>query len=171
MARKPQKTYRRAPARWVKIDGDVNDGAGLAVGDVTSTVLGDTVETRSQVNTVRCNYTLRGNTAGEGPVEFGWAHSDYTAAEIEESLEVVGSWDEGDLVAAEQAKRKVRRIGSFQGEDAEEIFNEGRPMSRKLGWILLPQDTIQLWMRNFSGATFAAGKRIQADGKAKIKQA
>ncbi len=44
-------------------------------------------------------------------LSFGVAHSDYTAAEIEESLEAAGAMDLGDKIAQERTNRLVREIG------------------------------------------------------------
>jgi len=88
-------------------------------------------------------------------LEFGVAHSDYSAAEIEEALEAIESIDLGDKVAQEQANRWVRSIGTFAsaintaGSAAQ--FNDGKPVKTKLNWKMSIGDTLVGWVRNGSG--------------------
>ncbi len=88
----------------------------------------------------------------------GVAHSDYTAAEIEEWIETTGSWDEGDLVQQEIAKRKIRRCGIFDGpSDANNtaVLNEGAARRTKCGWILNLGDGLNQWAYNMGTGDLA----------------
>ncbi len=107
---------------------------------------------------------LRGITPGEGPIVVGLAHSDYSAAEIEEALEAITSWDEGDKVAQERRRRKVRTVGMFSGETATQVLNDGKPIKTKLGFAIAEGDTLAVWGWNKSGATLTTGQIITAQG-------
>ncbi len=92
------------------------------------------------------------NNAGDGPITVGIAHSDYTSAEIEEFIENAGSWDEGDLVQQEVAKRKIRIVGTFDKGDLgtvdTAVLNDGKALTTKLGWILNAGQTCSIWVYN-----------------------
>ncbi len=113
--------------------------------------------------------SIRGLAVGEGPIEIGVAHSDYSAAEIEEALESAGNWDLGDKVAQEQANRRVRRIGEFQVITADEVLNDGKPIYTKLNWKLNEGDTLSTWIRNAAGLILTTGGLAALKGKLIMK--
>ncbi len=120
-------------------------GAGVVVAAASS---GAQVGTREYLIGIKAVHSFDGFTSGEGPVQFGVAHLDYTAAEIEEALEANASWDLGNKVAQEQSRRQVRTIGVFKPGDGEG-FNDGKPVWTRCGWYLEDGDqAIGLWMRN-----------------------
>lgn len=138
--------------------------ATLAAGDVISQAFGGTLNERRVITSLVGLWSLRNLTAGQGPVEVGVAHSDYTAAEIEECLENLGSWDEGDLIAEEQTRRKVRMIGAFSGETTDETLNDGKPIRTKLNWVVASGDTLQVWAWNRDSGTLTTGSQVVLDG-------
>lgn len=96
--------------------------------------------------------------AGIGPFLVGIAHSDYTAAEVEAWIEQTQSWNEGDLIGQEIAKRKIRIVGTFHNfGDAATTFtlNDGKPIATKLGWILIQSQQLSLWAYNLGTAAVA----------------
>ncbi len=103
---------------------------------------------------------------GEGPLIIGVAHSDYTAAEIEEWLEASASWAKGNKIAQEQARRKCRQIGIFGSVDETDILNDGKPLRVKLGFPIESGSGLQLWVFNDSGSTMTTGTTIELAGKA-----
>lgn len=109
---------------------------------------------------------IHGLTAGEGPILFGVAHEDYTAAEVEEWLEATASWDIGDKIAQEKAKRKCRIIGTFV---SGQQFNDGKPKRVKLGWRIEDNSTLALWAYNESAATLTTGAIIEFKGPVYLK--
>ncbi len=141
----------------------------LTDGDVISAALTQVVNDTRLGIYLKATHTMRGLTAGQGPIEVGVAHSDYSAAEIEECLESLGNWDLGDKVAQEQSNRKVRRIGEFSGEAAVETLNDGKPIYTKLNWKLAEGDTIQYWARNASGVQLTTGASPTMKGKFVMK--
>ncbi len=130
----------------------------VATGEVSSTVLSDTVNERTRISSVAAVYGVRDFTAGEGPITFGWAHSDYTNAEIEEALEAITSWDLGDKVAREHADRLVRIVGEFDLIQATgEKFADGRVVKTKLNWTLEEGDTLKSFVYAKGGALQTGG--------------
>ncbi len=107
---------------------------------------------------------MRDHTANQGPIVVGVAHGDYTAAEIEECLEAVASWDSGDKVEQERRRRKVRQIGIFPGLDADEVLNHGVKIRTKLGFVLQVGETLSLWTWNRAGVTLTTGTIITLQG-------
>ncbi len=104
--------------------------------------------------------------------QFGVAHSDYTAAEIEEALEGTGGIDLGDKIGQERANRLVREIGAFANTPQVSGgvgVNDGRPIKTRLNWKISIGDTLVLWARNASGVVFVTGSAIGATGNMWIK--
>ncbi len=133
----------------------------LAARTLVSAPISDTVQERTLVSSVVTAWAISDFTsaAGTGPFAVGVAHSDYTDAEIEAVLENTGSWDEGDLVQQEVAKRKVRRIGVINTPDGAAtksfVLNDGDPIKTKLNWILTQGQTLRIWVYNLGDAAIA----------------
>ncbi len=151
------KGYRKLPF--------TNNVAGgtLAADDVTITALTEVMTEERRVLSIDTTVAMQGLTAGDGPLQYGVAHSDYTAAEIEEALEAAGAWDEGDLVAQEAAKRLVREIGILTEE--ETALNDGQPVKTRLNWRIATGDTLQFWIRN-RGIQMTTGSEVLTQGHA-----
>jgi len=60
------------------------------------------------ISSIKATWALSNFTSvtNVGPIMVGIAHSDYSATEIEEFIENANSWNEGDQVAQEVAKRR-----------------------------------------------------------------
>ncbi len=145
----------------------------LAANDVISAVL--TVGATDPYRLMSVNFTYNiinlgsGNDDGQ---EFGLAHSDYTAAEIEECLESQTAIDRGDKIALEQSNRLVRTIGTFVGTpvaNAGRSFNDGRMMKTKLNWYMATGDQLALWVRNGSGTVYTTGAGLSVIGNIWLK--
>ncbi len=87
----------------------------LAANALIRNVWDETVVERTLISSIVSTWSLDGMVAGQGPILFGIAHSDYGATEIEEVIENTGGWNEGDKVSQEIAKRQIRIIGQFVG--------------------------------------------------------
>lgn len=120
---------------------------------------------------IHAAYALRGLAVGEGPIIFGVAHSDYSATEIEEYLETTGSWKTGDKIAQEQARRKVRIIGLFDGNTQDEKFKNGEIQKTPLKFTIEEAQSLKLWAYNKSGAALTTGAVLTADGSVWLKPA
>lgn len=113
---------------------------------------------------------LRGLTAGQGPIECGLAHGDYSDAEVQQCLEAAGSWDLSDKVTQEQARRIVRRVGSFNGLNTEEVLNDGKPIRTRLRFNLEPAEQLKFWAFNQSGAALSTGGVLEVQGTIWVKK-
>ncbi len=147
MARKPYRRY---------LKGKVNMSFNLttlASKDAVSQAIADTVSERTWCSSIKAVYSLSEFTPGNdiGPILVGVAHSDYTAAEIEQWIENAGSWTEGNKVEQEISRRKIRIIGVFETPDdaADSVsLNDGRPLTTKCRWILNAGQTNSIWAYN-----------------------
>lgn len=97
--------------------------------------------------------------AGVGPIMVGVAHSDYSAAEIEEWIENTGSWSEGNLVQSKEVgRRQIKMLGIFRERtsalETMTLWN-GVVKKIKLGWILTTGQTLDLWAYNLGGVAVA----------------
>ncbi len=108
----------------------------------------------------------------DGGLEFGLAHSGYTATQVDECLEANGSIAIGNKIAQEQANRLVRSIGVIAGTDingGEAVFNDGRRTKTRLNWLLSVGDTLNLWQRNGSGTIWTTGSQVEVQGDMWVK--
>ncbi len=145
--------------------------SGATIGDTWD----ETVNEKTLISSIVAAWSLDNITAGQGPLTFGVAHSDYTDAEIQEVIDNAGSWDTGNKISQEQAKRLVRVIGDFAspaGSGAGDLeFNDGRVIKTKLNWMLATGDTLKMWVHNRSGAAIATTVPVlKATGHANLWQ-
>ncbi len=153
---------------------DENIGFGsLGAKTLVAVNLDETVNERTLVSSVVASYSLAELTAGAniGPIMVGIAHSDYSDAEIQAVIDQTASWNEGDKVGQEVAKRLVRRIGQFEdlGSLAPVVLNDGKPIKTKLNWILLQGQTLKLWVYNLgSGAVATTTPIVTMQGHANL---
>ncbi len=131
----------------------------VTVGDYDS-VVNDTTFLISQ----DAVWSLGGHTAGEGPITVGIAHSDYTNTEIGEWFAATGQWDQGDLIAQEIVKRKIRLVGVFPGAEVSEALNDGQPIKTRIGFNLEEGDTMQTWAVNGDASALTTGSLILTEG-------
>ncbi len=172
MAHRNSRRRRRFNLRKVRISNTTALGA-LASLDVTSGPLTNVATEQVRVISLDLAWSIAdlGATQDDGQ-EFGVAHSDYTAAEIEECLEATGSMDPGDKLASEKANRLVRSIGQMQGAPgtgAGKSFRNGERVKTRLNWLLSTGDSIVVWIRNGSGAVWTTGASILSVGEAWVK--
>ncbi len=141
----------------------------LASNDVDTTAFGSLLDQEVYAISMDVICAMHAHTPGEGPIVFGVAHSDYTAAEIEEFMEASASWQKGNKIANEQARRKVRIVGSFQGELAEETINDGQKQRIKLGFVIEDGKGLQLFAYNEGSSTLTTGTVLELKGAAFLK--
>jgi len=154
-----------------QIELDIGLGT-LAADTLILEPAGDSVDEETWLSSVKALYALQDFTAttGDGPIIIGLAHSDYSAAEIEQWIESTGSWSKYDLVQQEIAKRKIRRIGTFQQNvqpENLEVMNDGRPLTTKCGWMLGSGQTVEFWCYN-AGLALTTGSQVQIRGHANL---
>ncbi len=106
---------------------------------------------------------LRENTPSEGPLEFGFAASDYSVTEIVEALDATPLRNAG--VEMERSRRKVRSYGQFAGLLADEVPNDGLAIRKKMFLrISAGMSTGNVWAVNRSGSTLTTGTIIEVSG-------
>ncbi len=153
--------HRRKFSRYIRGSVEEQVSLGTLAGQtLTSAVFDNTVNERTFVSSIVATWDVKNFTAGGaiGPLLCGIAHSDYSNAEIEAWVEDSGSWDEGDLVRQEIAKRKIRTVCELRaGATASDGFvaNDGKPIRTKLNWIMLQGQTLRLWVFNLGGSAIA----------------
>ncbi len=153
------KGRKRSMSGYYKGNVDESLGLGtLASNTLVSDTWDETVNEKSLLSSIVATWSLDQLTLSQGPISFGVAHSDYTDAEIEEVIENAGSWDRGNKIAREMARRQVRVIGVFEGlgETVQDVnFNDGRPIKTKLNWVLQTGDTLKMWAYNDSATALS----------------
>jgi len=171
MARKGRKRFN---LRKVKLTSAPAAGA-LAAGDVVSVAVTSAVTDPIRVISANCSFSWSdiGAIIDDG-CTFGFAHSDYTAAEVEECLESAASMDLGDKIAQEHSKRLVREIGTISqagalAAAAGAAFNDGKQFKVRLNWLLSSGDTLNLWIRNASSVVWSTGSRVTIAGDLWVK--
>lgn len=146
----------------------------LAGSDLIASDLVDAVEEPVYVSSVKAAYSLDSMTPGTdvGPILCGWAHSDYTDAEIEAWVENQGSWSAGDKVAQEIARRQCKQVGIFDIDELVAGFariNNGATFTTKLGWVLIEGATLKFWCYNMGTAALATtNPNVRAQGHANL---
>jgi len=156
---------RKGKALFVpRVRGQISLGAA-AENVVVSADLADTLDEEAFLISEKSTWALSGNTPGEGPIDVGVAHSDYSDAEIEEWLENQGSWDRGDMIAREVNRRKIRLVGTFAADEDEEVLNDGKPIKTTCKWGLVTGQTLKLWAYNRHG-TRTTGAVVKVEGEA-----
>ncbi len=138
----------------------------LANLDVLGEVLPDTVDKPTFILSIDATWSLNGLTGGEGPILVGWAHADYSDAEVEEWIENQGAWGTSDLVQQEVAKRKIRTAGEFSGVAGDEVLNDGKFIRTRMKFMLNAGQTMRFWAYNRSGAALTTGASLLVEGTA-----
>ncbi len=136
----------------------------LGVKDVIAAILADTLTAPAYFISIEGYWTWRGITAGNGPIQFGWSHSDYTAAEIEEQIEATGGLAMGDMISREQAKRKVRVAGVIDDRDGDGEEAIYRKVKTPLRFTAAAAQSLNMWARNLAGAALDTGSTLQFEG-------
>ncbi len=116
---------------------------------------------------------LSQSSSGQGGCLFGFAHSDYTAAEIEEYLEATASIDRGDKIQNERANRLIRQIGVINpvtdGGSEDAAYNGGKPFRVNLNWAIPIDFQVNFWGYNISEADWTASPILQFIGEAVVE--
>ncbi len=166
-----RKRRRRTPVRPANIDLEFALGT-LADQTLLGSELNDNVDRDQFILSVEAIYAMRNHTTGEGPIMVGFAHDDYTDAEIEAWIENTQGWSQADLIQQEiqQRGKRIKIVGSFpvlQGSDA--VLNEGRPIKTAARFTLLQSAGLKFWAYNQAGAALTTGTVVIVDGHAWLK--
>ncbi len=117
-----------------------------------------------------CMWAIRGAAPGDGPVQVGYAHGDYSVTEIKEALEAGLSFDPGNKTEQERARRLVRRAGQFSVTAVDEVLNDGRPKRTKLGIMVTQGFNLSLWAKNKRGGALTTGMVLEFSGTLYCRQ-
>ncbi len=107
-----------------------------------------------------------GGTAGEGPLQVGVAHNDYTVGEILEGLINDAGANSNDLIPIEQGKRRIRTWGFFPGLVAGEVLNNGIKSRQKIQFPIGDTGNLAMFVMNNSGAQLTTGTKVRVWGTA-----
>ncbi len=105
-----------------------------------------------------------GGTAGEGPLQVGCAHNDYTVGEILEALVNDAGANSNDLIPQEQGRRRVRTWGFFPGLVAGEVLNNGIKSRQKIKFPIGDGANLAMYVMNNSGSSLTTGTKIRVWG-------
>ncbi len=166
MARKPAK--RRFNLRAVRHSSATNLGA-LASAIVTLAAVYGNADGAYRIMSSSATWSLKNHTAGEGPLQVGYAHGSYTVTQIKEFIESSSSISIGTKLAGEQSNRLIRLIGTFSGNFAEETLNDGRPIKTRLNWAIPIGTNFNFFIYNDSGATLTTGSSVDVTGTGWVK--
>ncbi len=169
VAKNTKRRSRRFTLRRVRMAAAVTIGA-LASFDVVVSPITAVSANGYRLVSIKNVYSISGlGAAIDDAFQFGVAHSDYSAAEIEECLEATAAIDVGDKVAQEQANRLVRTIGTVTGGGTNTAgsgiqYNSGNPVKTRLNWKIGIGDTLVGWVRNGSGVVYTTGAILSIQG-------
>ncbi len=107
---------------------------------------------------------LVGATAQEGPIYVGVAHGDLSVTEIKEALEA-DALDQGDQIAQERARRKVRQFGVFMVLLPNSELNDGLPVRVKIKFVVEAGNVLNIFCYNRSGSQLTTGAILKWTGK------
>ncbi len=115
------------------------------------------------IMSIDCTWAWHTHTTGEGPYNVGWAHGDLTVTEVAEALNAEVT-DPDDIIAAERARRPVRRAGAFSGVGTEEVLNNNVPIRTKCKFVVGNDHSISIWVQNRSGGPTTTGTQVIITG-------
>lgn len=171
MAKKGRRKFRRYLGGQVDLPIPIS---ALGAQAVVSAVVTDTLSEKAWLSSVMAAWTLLKYTkaTNDGPIMCGVAHSDYTDAEIEAWIENQGSWQQGDKISQEIARRKIRRVGVFGVPvDVDEVsrLQDGKQIRTKCGWQLTTGQTLRCWAYNMgTSALQTSSPVVEVQGKANL---
>ncbi len=168
MAKKGRGRKRKFNLRKVRITTEKVLGTLATDTALTQTLTGVSANAYRCV-TIECNWSIRELTEGEGPLTVGYAHSDYSVAEIKECLESQTAIDQGDKVAQERAARLIRTIGQL-GPEGNETLNDGLPVKTRLNWLIGIGDSVNAFIFNEDdAANLTTGANVNLSGQMWVK--
>jgi len=175
MAAKGKPRRRRSMGRYLRGRIDENLALGtLAPVTLISVIFDETVIEKSLISSIVATWSMRNFTesGNDGPILVGVAHSDYTDGEIEAVIESTGSWNVGNKIEQEIAKRLVRIVGTFESSNqalGAAVLNDGKPIKTKLNWSLVTGQSLRLWAYNLGGSALdTTDPTVHVEGHANL---
>ncbi len=121
--------------------------------------------------TMKGTWNISSDTAGDGPVTVGYAHSDYSVTEVKECLEAFAAIAQGDKIANERANRLIRTVGTFRLQGNGDFLNDGKPLSTKLNWLIAVGDSVNMFVFNESTSALTTGATVNHQGDCWVRDA
>ncbi len=169
LAKRRGRGRRRYNLRLVRINPDLALST-LASKTVITLGLVGSADGAYRCISVRASWTLKGASAADGPILFGYAHSDFTVTEIKEAIETAASISVGDQVSQERANRKVRVVGQMDNvSSGVNSFNDGRPLKTRLNWLIPIGKAVNMWCYNDGAALLTTGSIVSCTGNLWVK--
>jgi len=166
LAKHPRKR-RRYSLRRVRITPEL-PLATLATDTALIVSLTGVSENSYRAVTVSATWSLLGLTAAEGPITVGYAHSDYTVAEIKACLEANAAISQRNKTVQESANRLVRVIGTFPSQ-ANSVLNHGSPIKTRLNWLITIGESVNAFAFNEGTGTLTTGAVLNLTGNLWVK--
>ncbi len=141
----------------------------LANETVVASTLLPTSDNEYRILSSTAAWSMRGLTSGEVPIQFGYAHGDYSVTEIDQCLEAEGAMTRANKIVKEQADRLVRSVGVISGDGISPVYNNGEMKYSRLNWGIPDGLTTQFWARNQTGGTMTTGSGLVIVGHAIIR--
>ncbi len=130
---------------------------------LATTVMGGVFQEDFFCVSIDAQWGLRGLTPGEGPIQVGYAHDNYSVTEVKESLEA-NLLTPDNKIQQERSRRLVRTAGKFPGVTAVEVLNDGKMIRTPLRFTVGNDHALEFWAKNRSGGTLTTGGIIELDG-------
>ncbi len=131
---------------------------------VNATLMGANFGEDIYVISIDATWTIRSLTSNEVPIFVGIAHGDLSASEILESLDAELT-DPDDIIAKEQGRRPVRRVGGFaDGSSGSQFLNHGNLIRTTMKMSIGNDHNIDVWAVNRTGSILTTGAIIDIAG-------
>ncbi len=176
VAKRPMKPYGKYTSYFFPRISSTLALATLAAQDMLIGSSLGAVDAPTWLSKVRANWNISDLTQGDGPIVVGLAHSDYTAAEIEEWYEAQAAWSTNDKIAQEQAGRKCRQVGTLMNQgtssasQGDAVLNDGKPVTTKCGWRMNDGEGLVFWAYNDGDAVLITGSKLTLNGRATCRK-
>lgn len=108
----------------------------------------------------------KGNTAGEGPLEFGIAHGNLGITEIKDKVNVSG-FDPDDISERLDSMIPAKTMGSFTPNTAngDPLINDGQMKRVKTRMSIGSAQALSYWVMNRSGTALTTGGKVTFTAK------
>ncbi len=140
--------------------------ATLASQTALTVVVAGTTDIAHRCISITGTWNISVNTNGEGPIVVGYAHDDYTVAEIKECIEA-GDISSDDKIAQERGNRLVRIVGTFSSA-ANNSLQDGRPIKTRLNWLIATGAAVNMFCYNDGAAGLTTGSVVKLNGTMQI---
>ena len=108
-------------------------------------------------------WSMRGHTAGEGPLIVGYHHGALTVAQVAENLDA-NLLEPDNIISREFARRPVRRTGVFAGANVGFVLNNGNFIQQKVKFSVGSGHAIKAFVRNQRSSALTSGTTIEVQG-------